>query len=531
MKNLIVRYAVVMPALITMVLAAASYGQIRTTRYSYSQTRNLIMRIESKTDLFKDYTQRSLDRSPINNTSREDRIIDFITEFENATDSLRRNFEARQNVDADVTAVMNRALFIDRFMTRNRMSVQSSSQWNSIKVDLNNLARLYNVSWDWRRMPQYPGDPLPGGTMGGGQNWNRGFDARISGTYRLNHSQSDDINTILDRTDDTYDTTQQDRIRRNLERRLTPPEVLVLEKRGRTVTLGSSLSPQVVFEADGVARTETTRGGRTIRTTASVNTDGLLVAYEGDRSNDFYLTFMPTREGQLRVTRKLYLEGRNETISVTSVYDKTNTVADWTVVEPGRNPVTSPVAGTSSDFYIPNSTRLTAVLSNMLNTQATQVGDRFTMEVTSPSVYRGAIIEGRVANAERSGRVTGRASLALEFDTIRLTNGSTYRFAGIIDSVRALNGDVVRVNNEGTVRDGSQTTRTATRAGIGAALGALIGAIAGGGQGAAVGAAVGAGAGAGTVFIQGRDNIELAQGTEFTITATAPGNTGSNRNY
>ena len=78
------------------------------------------------------------------------------------------------------------------------------------------------------------------------------------------------------------------------------------------------------------------------------------------------------------------------------------------------------------------------------------------------------------------------------------------------------------MNNEGTVRDSNQTKKTVTRAGVGAALGALIGAIAGGGSGAAIGAAVGAGAGAGSVLIQGRDNVELGQGTEFNITATGP---------
>ena len=125
-------------------------------------------------------------------------------------------------------------------------------------------------------------------------------------------------------------------------------------------------------------------------------------------------------------------------------------------------------------------TRVIATLQNAVNAQASQVGDRFTMEVTSPYQYRGAVIEGRITNAERSGRVSGRASLSFEFDSIRMPNGSTYRFAGNIDSVRAANGDNVSVNNEGTVRDSNQTTKTATRARIGAALGALIGAIAGG---------------------------------------------------
>jgi hypothetical protein len=50
----------------------------------------------------------------------------------------------------------------------------------------------------------------------------------------------------------------------------------------------------------------------------------------------------------------------------------------------------------------------------------------------------------------------------------------------------------------------------------------VIGAITGGGEGAAIGAAVGAGAGAGSVFIQGRDDLDLMSGTEFRIRASTP---------
>ncbi|MDQ3221428.1 MAG: YMGG-like glycine zipper-containing protein, partial [Acidobacteriota bacterium] len=152
------------------------------------------------------------------------------------------------------------------------------------------------------------------------------------------------------------------------------------------------------------------------------------------------------------------------------------------------------------------------------------------MEVTSPGQFAGSIITGRVASADSSGRVSGRSNVSLDFESIRLPNGETYRFAGLVDGVTAVNGDDVTVNNEGTVRDSNQTTKTVTRAGIGAALGALIGAIAGGGSGAAVGAAVGAGAGAGSVLIQGRDNINLSEGSTFRITATAPNNVGTIRN-
>jgi hypothetical protein len=51
------------------------------------------------------------------------------------------------------------------------------------------------------------------------------------------------------------------------------------------------------------------------------------------------------------------------------------------------------------------------------------------------------------------------------------------------------------------------------------APGAVIGAVADGGKGAAIGAAVGGGAAVGSVFVQGRDDFELANGTEFRIRA------------
>lgn len=61
------------------------------------------------------------------------------------------------------------------------------------------------------------------------------------------------------------------------------------------------------------------------------------------------------------------------------------------------------------------------------------------------------------------------------------------------------------------------------RAGIGAAIGAVIGALVEGIEGAAIGAAVGAGAGAGSILIQGREDLVLERGTEFTIRAAALG--------
>ncbi len=139
-----------------------------------------------------------------------------------------------------------------------------------------------------------------------------------------------------------------------------------------------------------------------------------------------------------------------------------------------------------------------------------------------PSQYEGAVIEGNVASTDRGGRVTGRSEMSFDFDTIRLRDGRTYRFAGFVETVRTADGETVSVDTEGTVRDSNQTNRTVQRTAIGTAVGAIIGAIAGGGKGAAIGAAVGAGAGAGSVYVQGRDDINLQSGTEVMILATDP---------
>jgi outer membrane lipoprotein SlyB len=112
--------------------------------------------------------------------------------------------------------------------------------------------------------------------------------------------------------------------------------------------------------------------------------------------------------------------------------------------------------------------------------------------------------------------------MTLNFDRIRLRNGASYQFAGLVESVRTTQGDVVRVDNESSIRDDNQTTKTAQRAAIGTAVGAIIGAIAGGGKGAAIGAIVGAGGGAGSVYVQGRDDLELTRGAELTIRASGP---------
>lgn len=471
--------------------------------------RNLLTQLESKTDVYKRQMNTALDRSVLNNSRSEDAFIEYITSFENSTDRLKQNFDANRSTDADVQDVLAKAVYIDTFMRDYRLMNSAERQWGLVKTDLNTLSNYYAVSWDWNR----PYEPMTK------------FDTMLTGTYRLNSAMSDDVNAVVENTVRGNSQYREQQLENNLKRRLASPEMIALEKSMTNISIASSVAPRISFRADGVTRTETTANGRTVKITSTTTYDGVSLSYEGDQLNDFYVNFVPMSDGRLRVIRRINLDARNQTVTVASVYDKVNQVAQFDRI--GDYPNLND--NTAEQFYVPNNTQLTAVLrTGEISTKTTQVGDRFTMEVTSPSNYQGAIIEGQVVAAKRSGLLSGRANVSLDFDTITLRNGQTYQFAGLIENVTLANGDRVDVNNEGEVRDGSQTKETVTRTGIGAGVGAIIGAILGGGDGALIGAGIGAGAGAGTVIAQGRDDIVIQPGSQFAITATAPANVSSN---
>jgi hypothetical protein len=341
----------------------------------------------------------------------------------------------------------------------------------------------------------------------------------------LNTSRGDDARQAVDAATRNLSAAERQRVYDSMLRRLDPPQMIAIDRRGQTVTIASTRAPQINFTADGREQVETTQGGRQIRVRAAFQGDVLTITRTGERANDFIVTFDPVDNGrQLLVTRTLYTERVNQAVTVRTYYDRTSDVAQLNVYDTNREDgnVGGGAGTVAGSFIVPDGTQIVAVLNNELSTQNVRENERFTMTVRSPGQYDGATIEGVVSSVERSGRITGRSQLTLDFDTIRLRDGRSYRFAGILEAVRTPSGEVVRIDNEGAVRDSNQTNKTVQRTAIGTAVGAIIGAIAGGGKGAAIGAVIGAGAGAGSVYVQGREDLNLETGTEVTIRSTGP---------
>ncbi|MFY9620614.1 MAG: YMGG-like glycine zipper-containing protein [Pyrinomonadaceae bacterium] len=503
----------------TMVLVAIfslmSFGLISVTmaqsqrpyRYNDRYMRQVLQRLETRTDRFSNLLPNALDRSRLDGTDREDDVNKMVTDFEAATDRLKDRFNNQQSTITDAQDVLREGARIDTFMRNRRLGNRTERAWTQVRTELDRLANAYRVASNWRYM-QWPAVPVYSGA-----------EAMLTGTFRLNSLMSDNPRIIADNATRNSTYLERQRIYNNLVDRLTPPEMIAVERRGNVVTLASSRTPQVNFEVDGRERIETYPDGRTTRVRASFSGSVLNVISNGDRVNDFTATFTPMDNGRrLLVTRQVYAERLAMPVVVRTYYDETLEIAQWSVYNGAPN-----YADSNVTFVIPNGAQIVALLTSDLSTQHAHDGDRFSMRVVSPAAHRNAMIEGHLTGVDRSGRFSGRSEMTFNFDRIRLANGQTYNFAGIVDEVRTPGGESVRVDNEGAIRENdSQTNTTIQRTGIGTAVGALIGAITGGGKGAAIGAAVGASAGAGSVYVQGRDDLELQQGSQFTIRASSP---------
>lgn len=493
---------------------SASWGSGTTggsTDYTMNdaQMRQLIRSIDTRSATFSRNFRQDLNRA-YNDRSSADEARRQLTAFESALVQLRNRVNSRQATMSDARNLLDHAAFINTYVADRQLSNQTENNWTNLRQDLERLASGFNIAWNWTTT-------TPGGPDGSTRR-------DLTGTFRYNASQGDDARRAVDAATRNLSLSERQRVYDALLRRLDPPQMLAIDRRGQQVTIVSTRAPQINFVADGREQTETTQAGRTVRVRADLRGDTLTITRTGERANDFTVTFDPAANGQqLLVTRTLYSDRFNQPITVRTYYDRVSDVAQLNIYDTNReNTAGGSTTGGFGGFIVPNNTQVVAVLNNDLSTQNVREGDRFTMTVRSPGQFEGATIEGRVMSVNRSGRVTGRSEMTLDFESIRLRDGRSHDFAGILESVRTPDGEVVRVDNEGAVRESDQTKQTVTRTAIGTAVGAIIGAIAGGGKGAAIGAAIGAGAGAGSVYVQGRNDLQLGAGTEVTLRATGP---------
>jgi AcrR family transcriptional regulator len=120
-------------------------------RVTDREVETILRRIEQQSDRFRSALDASLDRSRFNGTNEEDDINRFVKEFYERTKTLRDHFDDHKSTSADVQAVLDRAASIDSFLRRNRLrNDRAEREWEQLRGNLDELAQVYNVSWEWR---------------------------------------------------------------------------------------------------------------------------------------------------------------------------------------------------------------------------------------------------------------------------------------------------------------------------------------------------------------------------------------------
>ncbi|HEY0083791.1 MAG TPA: hypothetical protein VGB61_13440, partial [Pyrinomonadaceae bacterium] len=147
--------------------------------------------------------------------------------------------------------------------------------------------------------------------------------AQLTGLYRIDLARSDKLYSVVAGASSNLPFGEQQKFFIDLTVRLTPPDLLAIERRGRRITLASSRAPRIDFDADGITHSERGGDGQTVNTLAALRPNGLTVSVSGQSEDKFNVTFEPLEGGRaLRVTRRLSNEQLTQPVLIRSVYEK-----------------------------------------------------------------------------------------------------------------------------------------------------------------------------------------------------------------
>jgi hypothetical protein len=158
---------------------------------------------------------------------------------------------------------------------------------------------------------------------------------------------------------------------------------------------------------------------------------------------------------------------------------------------------------------VPAGTPISVTLQTPIASDKSKVEDQVRGTLAKPivvsgvtAVPRGAEVIGSVLEANESGRVKGKASVAFRFNRM-VVRGETHDIA------------TARIAREAQADTKSDVKKGAIGGGVGAVVGGLIG----GGKGAVIGGAAG---GAGTVLATKGKEVQLPAGTTVTANLQEP---------
>jgi hypothetical protein len=173
-----------------------------------------------------------------------------------------------------------------------------------------------------------------------------------------------------------------------------------------------------------------------------------------------------------------------------------------------------PAASIGHEIIIPMGTSLPVVLDTSVGSDISRVEQpvhghlsRTVYVNGAAAIPAGSAVSGYVTSARRSGKVKGRAYVAMRFSSLTRRGES--------EDYRIQTGNVGRLAPATKEKD-------AVKIGAPALGGALVGGLVGGGKGAAIGAAAGGGAGTAVVLNTRGKEVRIGRGQTVFVRLTQP---------
>jgi hypothetical protein len=183
-------------------------------------------------------------------------------------------------------------------------------------------------------------------------------------------------------------------------------------------------------------------------------------------------------------------------------------------------PSVTPAATTdAAQLTIPSGTRVPLALKQSVSTKNAREGDAVYAVTTFPVVINerivipaGTYVQGRISSVKRGGHVKGRAEVLMHFSTLIYPSGYTVVLPGAIENVPGAEKTSMK-DDEGTIRQDSQTGEKAKTVATAAGTGAVIGGLSNGVKGGLIGAGIGGGIGTAIGLFSRGNDVRLEAGT------------------
>ena len=178
-----------------------------------------------------------------------------------------------------------------------------------------------------------------------------------------------------------------------------------------------------------------------------------------------------------------------------------------------------PSAADANQLSIPSGTKVPLSLKQSISTKNAREGDAVYAVTTFPVVINdrivipaGTYVQGRISNVKRGGRIKGRAEVLMHFRTLIYPSGYTVVLPGAVENVPGAEKTSMK-DEEGTIRQDSQTGEKAKTAATAAGTGAVVGGLSNGVKGGLIGAGIGGGIGTAIGLLTRGNDVRMEAGT------------------